>query len=107
MNNRIEWWKSSTTCEVTLVYRWVAAAYAGVTILLQRVNYIRPSMHQIRSPQCFRYGINELKQILFEVGMRSEIERVIEDWNDCDGSDVDHSHFLQQSLNSSYVSLKQ
>ena len=33
-------------------------------------------MHQTRSPQCFRYGINE--QILFEVGMRSEIERVIE-----------------------------
>ena len=46
-----------------------------VTILLQRVN-IRPSMHQTRSPQCFRYGINE--QILFEVGMRSDIERFIE-----------------------------
>ena len=46
-----------------------------VTILLQRVN-IRPSMHQTRSPQCFRYGINE--QILFEVGMRSDIERFVE-----------------------------
>ena len=46
-----------------------------VTILLQRVN-IRPSMHQTRSPLCFRYGINE--QILFEVGMRSEIERFVE-----------------------------
>ena len=46
-----------------------------VMILLQRVN-IRPSMHQIRSPLCFRYGINE--QILFEVGMRSEIERFVE-----------------------------
>ena len=33
-------------------------------------------MHQTRSPQCFRYGINE--QVLFEVGMRSEIERVVE-----------------------------
>ena len=42
-----------------------------VTILLQRVN-ILPSMHQTRSPLCFRYGINE--QILFEVGMCSEIE---------------------------------
>ena len=29
-------------------------------------------MHQTRPPQCFRYGINE--RILFEVGMRSEIE---------------------------------
>ena len=29
-----------------------------------------------RSPQCFRYGINEL--ILFEVGIRSDIERFIE-----------------------------
>ena len=46
-----------------------------VAILLQRVN-IRPSMHQTRSPLCFRYGINE--QILFEVGMRSEIERFVE-----------------------------
>ena len=44
-------------------------------ILLQRVN-IRPSMHQTRSPLCFRYGINE--QILFEVGMRSDIERFVE-----------------------------
>ena len=35
-----------------------------------------PSRHQTRSPQCFRYGINE--QILFEVGMRSDIERFIE-----------------------------
>ena len=42
-----------------------------VTILLQRVN-IRPSIHQTRSPHCFRYGING--QILFEVGMCSEIE---------------------------------
>ena len=33
-------------------------------------------MHQTRSPQCFRYGINE--QILFDLGMHSEIERVIE-----------------------------
>ena len=34
---------------------------------------MRPSMHQTRLPQCFRYGINE--QILFEV---EEIERVVE-----------------------------
>ena len=33
-------------------------------------------MHQTRSPQCFRYGINE--QILFEVGIRSDIERFVE-----------------------------
>ena len=46
-----------------------------VMILLQRVN-IHPSMHQTRSPLCFRYGINE--QILFEVEMRSEIERFVE-----------------------------
>ena len=65
-----------------------------VTILLQKVN-IHPSMHQTRSPLYFRYGINE--QILFEVGMRSEIGR-----NDRDDSDVDRSHFLQQSLGSSY-----
>ena len=77
-----------------------------VTILLQRVN-IRPSMHQTRSPQCFRYGINEHsygnnKQILFEVyiGMRSEIERVVEGM--IVTPDVDCSHFLQQSLGSSY-----
>ena len=70
-----------------------------VTILLQRVN-VRPSRHQTRSPQCFRYGINE--QILFEVGMRSEIElSFIEGMTDRDDSDVDRSHFLQQ------LSLKQ
>ena len=46
-----------------------------VTVLLQGVN-IRLSMHQTRLPQCFRYGISE--QILFEVGMHSKIERVIE-----------------------------
>ena len=46
-----------------------------VTVLLQGVD-IRPSIHQIRSPQFFRYCING--QILFEVGMRSEIERVVE-----------------------------
>ena len=46
-----------------------------VTVLLQRVN-IHPSIHQTRSPHCFRYGING--QNLFEVGMRSEIERVVE-----------------------------
>ena len=46
-----------------------------VTILLQRVN-IRPSMHQSRSPLCFRYGINE--QTLFEAGMYSEIKRFVE-----------------------------
>ena len=46
-----------------------------VTVLLQRVN-IRPSIHQTRSPHCFRYGING--QILFEVRMRSGIERVVE-----------------------------
>ena len=46
-----------------------------VTVLLQRVN-IRPIIHQTRSPHCFRYGIN--RQILFEVRMRSGIERVIE-----------------------------
>ena len=45
-----------------------------VMILLQRVN-IRPSMHQTRSPLCFRYGVNE--QILFEVGIRSEIKRFV------------------------------
>ena len=33
-------------------------------------------MHQTRSPQRFRYGING--QILFEVGMRSEIEQFVE-----------------------------
>ena len=33
-------------------------------------------MHQTRSPQCYRYGINE--QILFEVGIRLEIEWVVE-----------------------------
>ena len=44
-------------------------------ILLQRVN-IRLSRHQTRLPQCFRYGIN--KQILLEVGMRSDIERFVE-----------------------------
>ena len=46
-----------------------------VMILLQGVN-IRPSMHQTRSPMCLRYGINE--KILFEVGLRSEIERFVE-----------------------------
>ena len=35
-----------------------------------------PEMYQTRSPQCFRHGINE--QILFEVRMHSEIERVVE-----------------------------
>ena len=58
-------------------------------------------MHQTRSPLCFRYGINE--QILFDVGMRSEIEQFVEGiMSDRDDSDVDHSHFLQQSLGSSY-----
>ena len=33
-------------------------------------------MHQTKSPLCFRYGINE--QILFEVGMHSEIVRFVE-----------------------------
>ena len=33
-------------------------------------------MHQTRSSQCFRYDING--QILFVVGMRSEIKRVAE-----------------------------
>ena len=33
-------------------------------------------MHKTRSPQCFRYGINE--QILLEIEMCSEIERVVE-----------------------------
>ena len=46
-----------------------------VTILLQRVN-ICPSIHQTGSPHCFRYGIN--RQILFKVGMRSEIEQVVQ-----------------------------
>ena len=46
-----------------------------VTILLQRVN-IHLSMHPTRSPLCFRYGIN--KQILFKVGMHSEIEQFVE-----------------------------
>ena len=45
-----------------------------VTILLQRVN-IRPSMHQTKSPLYFRCGINE--QVLFEIGMRSEIKRFV------------------------------
>ena len=44
-----------------------------------------------RSPQCFRYGINE--QILFEVGIRTDIERFIEGMIR-DNSDVDRSHFL-------------
>ena len=58
-------------------------------------------MHQNRSPQYFRYGINE--QILFEVGIRSEIERVVEGMIVMVlGSDVDRYHFLQQSLCSSY-----
>ena len=50
-------------------------SYVGVLLALQRVN-IRPSMQKTRSPQCFRYGINE--QILFQIEMRSEIERVVE-----------------------------
>ena len=68
-----------------LVYRLLASYHyiiivwrshgPRVTILLQRVN-IRPSMHQTWSPLCFRYGINE--QILFQVGIRSEIERFVE-----------------------------
>ena len=70
-----------------------------VMIFLQRVN-VRPSKHQTRSPQCFRYGINE--QILFEVGMRSEIERFVEGMIVTIQSDMDRSHFLQQSLGSSY-----
>ena len=57
-------------------------------------------MYQTKSPQCFRYGIDE--QILFEVGMRSDIERFVEGMPDCDDLDVDHSHFIQQSLGSSY-----
>ena len=71
-----------------------------VMILLQRVN-IRPSMHQTRSPLYFRYDINE--QILFEVGMRSEIERFVEGMivTPAGFIDVDRSHFLQQSLGSS------
>ena len=44
-------------------------------MLLQKVN-IRPRMHQTRSLQCFRYGINE--QIIFEVRMCSEIKRFVE-----------------------------
>ena len=39
------------------------------TALLQKV-----SIHQTKSPHYSRCGINE--RILFEVGMRSEIERV-------------------------------
>ena len=85
MNNRIKWWKSLTACKVTLVYHlsacwrvttivWCSRGLR-VTILLQRVN-IRPSMHQTRSAQCFRYGVNE--SILFEIGMRSEIKRFVE-----------------------------
>ena len=58
--------------ELPLVWR---SRGLWVMVLLQRVN-IRLSMHQTRLPQCFRYGINE--QILFEVGKRSEIERVVE-----------------------------
>ena len=54
-----------------------------------------PEHAKTRSPQCFRYGINE--QSLFEIEMRSEIERVVE------GVIVmiqmwiarDRSHFLQ------------
>ena len=46
-----------------------------VRALFQRVN-VCPSIHQTRSPHCFRYGING--QILFEVRMRSGIKRVIE-----------------------------
>ena len=44
------------------------------------------------------HGINE--QILFEVGMRSDIERFVEGM--IVTPDVDRSHFLQQSLGSSH-----
>ena len=44
-------------------------------VLLQRVN-ICPSIHQTRSPHCFRYGING--QILFEIRIHLGIERVVE-----------------------------
>ena len=47
-----------------------------------QLTYVRASMHQTRSPQCFRYGINQ--QILFEVGMRADIERFIEGMPDRD-----------------------
>ena len=59
-----------TACQRVTTIVWRSRGLR-VTILLQRVN-ICPSMHQTRSPQCFKYGINE--RILFEVGMRSEIE---------------------------------
>ena len=59
---------------ISLIIVWSSRGLR-VTILLQRVN-IHPSMHQTRSPLCFRYGINE--QILFEAGMRLEIERFVE-----------------------------
>ena len=70
-----------------------------VRVLLQRVN-ICSSMHQTRSPQCFRYGINE--QILFEIRRKALRDRASRWRNGHDDSDVDHSHFLQQSLSSSY-----
>ena len=56
--------------ELPLVWRSL-----WVTVLLLMVN-ICLSIHQTRSPQCFRDGINE--QILFEVGTCSEIEQVVE-----------------------------
>ena len=49
-----------------------------------------------KSPQCFRYGVNE--QILFEVGMHSDIKRFVEGMI----MTIDRSHFLQQSLGSSW-----
>ena len=41
-----------------------------------QLTYAPASMHQTRSPHCFRYGINE--QILLELGMHSDIERFVE-----------------------------
>ena len=87
-----------TTCRRVTTIVWHSHGLR-VRVLSQRVN-IRPSMQQTRSPQCFRYGINE--QILFEVRRMA-----LRDWasrwrNGHDDSDEDGSHFVQQSLSSSY-----
>ena len=58
-------------CELPLTIVWRSHGL-GVTMLLQRVN-IRLSMQQTRSPQCFRYGINE--QILFELSRNALRDR--------------------------------
>ena len=61
-------WRAAYELLSRLLLVWHSLqARLWITVLLQRVNIC-----QTRSPQCFGFGINE--QILFEVGMRSEIE---------------------------------